>query len=82
LKLIKCPHPECDHVGEVLTHVHCKVHHGVKRDTLIEKYGEPEILNLSLTNSVHNWARRSTVRLNDKSFGSTAIPPKRKGVVR
>lgn len=38
---LKCPYPDCDHVGDVITKVHCRTKHGMEREDLFKKYGAP-----------------------------------------
>lgn len=39
---VKCPFPECTHVGEIITKVHCRMKHNMERDEMFKKYGEPK----------------------------------------
>ena len=38
----KCPHPDCHHMGDIITKAHCLMEHGMEREELYEKYGEPK----------------------------------------
>jgi hypothetical protein len=40
-KRVRCPHPDCNHIGEVITKVHCRTCHDMERDDLVAKYGYP-----------------------------------------
>jgi hypothetical protein len=43
--MFKCPVPDCDHlISDVLTHNHCEGAHGMSKDKVIRKYGEPKKL--------------------------------------
>ena len=37
-----CPFPGCQHVGLLITKVHCRNVHGMERDELFKKYGNPK----------------------------------------
>ncbi|MEK5429687.1 hypothetical protein MKY88_02380 [Lysinibacillus sp. FSL R7-0073] len=39
---IKCPVPNCNHVGSVITKAHCRLVHGMDRAEVRKKYGFPE----------------------------------------
>lgn len=43
---VKCPHPNCDHIGELITKVHCRMHHGMEREELFAQYGQPQSLTI------------------------------------
>jgi hypothetical protein len=38
---LKCPHPECGHICDILTKAHVRMEHDMERDELFELYGEP-----------------------------------------
>lgn len=38
----RCPYPNCDHIGLIITKVHCRTHHNMEREELFKKYGYPE----------------------------------------
>ncbi|WP_054767305.1 hypothetical protein [Lysinibacillus parviboronicapiens] len=40
-ELLKCPHPNCHHVGQVITKAHCRIHHNMEREEMKKKYGMP-----------------------------------------
>ena len=37
----KCPHPECGYVTEFISKIHCRSVHGMERDEMFQKYGDP-----------------------------------------
>lgn len=39
--LYVCPHPDCKHMGEAITNVHCMNVHGMTKKQLFAKYGNP-----------------------------------------
>ena len=39
-----CPVPGCTHTGEVITKAHCRIVHGMERETVRKKYGMPVIV--------------------------------------
>lgn len=60
---VYCPHPDCNHMGEAITKVHCRTVHNMERDELFEKYGKPVFVgidphklskNQQVTNSLIN----------------------------
>lgn len=55
-----CPHPDCDHIGDLITKVHCRMHHGMERDELFEKYGKPEGVYMN-SKAVSNNRRIKTI---------------------
>lgn len=40
--LFKCPYPGCEHMGLVITKVHCENKHSTEKELIFEKYGKPE----------------------------------------
>lgn len=36
-----CPYPRCGHVGDFISNAHCKLAHGMSKDALFAKYGQP-----------------------------------------
>lgn len=40
----KCPYPKCNHVCDVFTSNHCESVHGMNKNDLVKKYGEPILL--------------------------------------
>jgi hypothetical protein len=46
--MFKCPFPKCDHIiSDVLTHNHCEKAHGMSKDKVLKKYGEPKLLRIN-----------------------------------
>lgn len=45
---IKCPVDGCNHVGIIITAVHCRIEHGMTREEVKEKFGFPK--NISKLN--------------------------------
>lgn len=41
-ELLKCPVESCNHIGQVITKVHCKLEHDMTRDEVKKKYGFPK----------------------------------------
>lgn len=39
---IKCPVEDCNHMGNVITAAHCRIEHGLTREEVMKKYGEPK----------------------------------------
>lgn len=39
--LVKCPYPNCNHAGTVITKAHCRLVHNMDRKELGKKYGMP-----------------------------------------
>lgn len=39
---IKCPVPDCAHVGIVITKAHCRIAHGMTQEEVQTKYGLPK----------------------------------------
>src|SRR5690554_863774 len=39
--LVKCPYPNCNHAGTVITKAHCRLVHDMDRKQLGKKYGMP-----------------------------------------
>jgi len=44
----KCPHPDCDHIGDLITKAHCELHHEMDRDELFKKYGQPKEVRFNM----------------------------------
>ncbi|MGE7942803.1 hypothetical protein ACQKNB_12015 [Lysinibacillus xylanilyticus] len=42
---IKCPVEGCNHIGIVITAAHCRIEHGMTREEVKDKYGQP--INIS-----------------------------------
>lgn len=40
-ELLKCPVPGCNHIGHIITKLHCRLEHGMTRDEVGEMYGKP-----------------------------------------
>lgn len=41
-ELVKCPVDGYDHVGIIITKVHCRLEHNMTRDEVKKKYGFPK----------------------------------------
>lgn len=41
LNPIRCPHPECAHIGNIITKAHCKMYHDMSREDVGRLYGPP-----------------------------------------
>ena len=59
-KGLKCPVDGCNHVGQVITKVHCLLVHGMERHEVAAKYGMPTIMEskgeiLSENNGRSKW---------------------------
>jgi hypothetical protein len=39
---VVCPHPDCNHVCDIVTKHHVRTFHQMEREDLFEKYGRPE----------------------------------------
>ncbi|MET4560783.1 hypothetical protein ABIA69_001927 [Lysinibacillus parviboronicapiens] len=40
-ELVKCPVDGCDHIGHIITKVHCRMAHNMTRGEVRKKYGMP-----------------------------------------
>lgn len=61
---VSCPHPDCDHVGELITKVHCRMHHNMERDELIGTYGQPQPVELNARHLSENSRIRTIIPNN------------------
>lgn len=41
-ELLKCPVPGCNHMGNIITKIHCRLEHGMTRDEVGIRYGMPK----------------------------------------
>lgn len=39
--LVRCPVPDCGHIGTFISKIHCRNVHNMERDEVQEKYGLP-----------------------------------------
>ncbi|MGE7545034.1 hypothetical protein [Sporosarcina newyorkensis] len=39
---IRCPFPDCTHIAEVITKIHCRLEHGMERHEVEKLYGLPK----------------------------------------
>jgi len=39
---LKCPFPGCNHVGAIITKVHCRKEHNMEREEVGKLYGVPK----------------------------------------
>ena len=39
--VLKCPHPDCEHVAPIITEHHCRLEHGLQRKQIQVLYGKP-----------------------------------------
>ncbi|MEK5477552.1 hypothetical protein NYE70_11465 [Paenibacillus sp. FSL R5-0407] len=39
---VRCPYPNCDHTGDVITNNHCRTAHKMERKELFGRYGKPQ----------------------------------------
>ena len=44
--VLQCPIPGCEHKGEIITKAHLRLHHGMERNEVKEKYGMPIVLDM------------------------------------
>lgn len=40
--MVVCPVPGCNHKGQIITKVHCRLVHGMEREEIGKKYGLPQ----------------------------------------
>lgn len=38
---VRCPYPNCTHIGTMTTKLHCRIEHGMDRETIGKKYWMP-----------------------------------------
>jgi hypothetical protein len=36
---VRCPHPGCGHVGDIITKAHCRMCHDMEREDIFEQFG-------------------------------------------
>ncbi|AHN22716.1 hypothetical protein [Lysinibacillus varians] len=41
-ELLRCPVEGCNHIGQVITKVHCRSEHDMTKDEVKEKFGYPK----------------------------------------
>lgn len=41
-EMVKCPVPGCNHLGLLITKIHCRMEHDMERHEIEEKYGHPK----------------------------------------
>lgn len=44
--LVRCPFPDCNHIGTSITNVHSKEFHSMPKKELFEKYGKPQYVDI------------------------------------
>ncbi|MBX8942553.1 hypothetical protein NY607_12285 [Lysinibacillus sp. A4] len=49
---IKCPVEGCKHIGIVITAAHCRIEHGMTREEVKEKYGQPKNVSKRKTRTI------------------------------
>lgn len=42
--LVRCPVPNCGHIGSFISKIHCRKAHGMEREEVGKKYGYPKQL--------------------------------------
>lgn len=57
--LFRCP--ACGELLEALTTVHCTARHDLNRKELIERFGPPEFITLSVSRDVQRWISEAQV---------------------
>jgi len=60
---VRCPYPECGHIGDFITKAHCRIAHNMEQEELFSKYGEP----LSIV--IDSYALRQNEKVNKFIYG-------------
>lgn len=47
--MVVCPVPGCNHKGQIITKVHCRMAHGMEREEIEKLYGLPQEKRLTKT---------------------------------
>lgn len=55
-RLVKCPFPECNHIGDIISKIHCRLVHVMEREEVGKLYGPPT----SIGNGRRNIKRRAS----------------------
>jgi hypothetical protein len=64
-KMFKCPVPGCDHViSDMLTNNHCETAHGMSKEQVLKKYGEPKKLGIDVEGKKKNLAMCESIVLS------------------
>ncbi len=59
VNLVKCPYPDCTHVGDVLTDHHCRTEHNAYKSMIVKEFGPPQPVSVDMAKLMRNTRRRS-----------------------
>ncbi|WP_369379251.1 hypothetical protein [Lysinibacillus fusiformis] len=57
---IKCPVPNCNHTGIVITKAHCRIVHDMTREEVRKKYGFPENVSKLTKKQIEEMKKRGS----------------------
>lgn len=40
--MLRCPYPNCPHIGTVISKLHCRIEHNLEREQIVMRYGNPK----------------------------------------
>lgn len=71
IRHVKCPVPDCNHSGELLTNNHCEAAHGMTRKDLVREYGEANVIkNNDLAAKKNRELQQDTAAYYNPSYAS------------